>query len=73
MEDKVKKIGEMRFCLDDWRETIYNESIDITFARYGYEEEDEIMPIEDYYCLCKYFAAAMGFAEKTIDEWFGKY
>jgi hypothetical protein len=72
MADKVQKIGEMRFCLDDWRETKYNESTDTTFALYG-AEDDEVMSLETYYLYCRQFAAAMGFSEKSIEERFGKY
>lgn len=72
MADKVKKLGEMRFCFDDWREIKFNESTDTTFALYGIEGE-ELMSIETYYLLCRQFAAAMGFAEKSIEEWFGRY
>lgn len=71
-DNKCEKIGEMRFCLDDWKKSEFNESVDATFALYG-EEEDEVMSIEKYFCLCRYFAAMMGFAEKTITEWFGEY
>lgn len=69
---EIKRLGEIRFVLDDERQTKYNESIDCTYALYG-DEEDEILSIEDYYYKCKYFAAAMGFGEKTINEWFGRY
>lgn len=72
MADKAQKIGEMRFCLDDWRETKYNESADTTYALYGIEE-DTAMSLETYYLLCRQFAAAIGFSAKSIEEWFGKY
>lgn len=61
----AKKIGEMRFCFDDWREDC-DESTDCTFAVPG-EEFD----IETYWCFCRFFAAAMGFGENAIKEWFG--
>ena len=67
----IEKIGEMRFCLTDNRNCKFNESVDCTYALYG-EKEDETMSIETYYLLCRSFAAAIGFAEKTIDEWFGE-
>ena len=31
------------------------------------------MDIETYHTIGKEFAAAMGFCEKTIEEWFGDY
>lgn len=70
MNEKVKRIGEMRFCLDDFRNSKFNESADLTLALYG-KEDDELMSIETYWSYCRYFAAAMGFGEKTIAEWFG--
>ena len=71
MEDKVKKIGEMRFWLDDERDYEYNESVECVFPIYGYETDD-LMTIGEYYNLCRQFAGAMGFREATIDKWFGK-
>lgn len=68
----MKKIGQMNFSLDDYRLMEYNESIDCSFSLYG-DEDDEVMSIENYYLFCKRFASAMGFAEKTIEEWFGDY
>lgn len=70
--DKKKKIGYMRFELEDYRESDFNEGVDCSFTLVG-TEDSEIMSIEQYYCLCKEFAAAMGFAEKTINDWFGEY
>ena len=58
---KPEKIGELRFCLD--------ESVDCTFAIW--EDPSNGMDIEFYWCLCRQFAAAMGFDDKTITEWFG--
>lgn len=72
MADKVKRIGEMRFWLDDERDYEYNESVECNFPLYGTEESD-LMSIENYYYLCRHFAGAMGFCEATIDKWFGKY
>lgn len=71
--EKIEKIGEMRFCLDDYRETEFNESVDCTFGLWGNQRDSEILSIEKYYCLCKDFASAMGFADQTINEWFGEY
>ena len=68
----IQKFGEMRFCFDDWRPTEFNESTDCTFALYC-NKDDELMSIETYYYMCKQFAAAIGFGEKTINEWFGEY
>ena len=73
-KEKMKNIGSMEFWLHDNREIEYNDSIDCTFDLYGTGDEiEEIMSIEKYWCLCRYFAAAMGFGEKTIEEWFGSY
>lgn len=72
MDEKMTHISTMRFCLEDHRANRYNASTDCSFKFYG-NKDDEAMSIEDYYCLCKQFAAAMGFTEKTIEEWFGRY
>lgn len=71
---KMKNIGSMEFWLRDNREIEFNDSVDCTFELYGTGDEiEEIMSIEKYWCLCRYFAAAMGFSEQTITEWFGSY
>ena len=70
--EKIEKIGQMEFHLVDNRCSEYNESVDCIFPLYGLQN-DGVMSIETYFGLCKQFAAAMGFAEKTIDEWFGEY
>ena len=67
---KATQLGTIRFELDDYREMKYNESVDCTFGLWG-DPEDEALSMEDYYHYCKYFAAAMGFASATINEWFG--
>ena len=41
-------------------------------AWFGEESDGQIMSLETYYYLCKQFALAMGFCEKSIDEWFGE-
>lgn len=69
----AKRLGEMRFVLDDDRDTEYNESVDITFTLSGEDSDDEVMSIELYRDLCIRFAKAMGFADKTVDEYFGKW
>lgn len=47
----------------------YNQSCEM--KKYWYmEEEDEILFLEDYYYYCREFALAMGYAEKTVEEWF---
>ena len=69
MAKKIEKIGEMRFCLDDWRLDEFNESADLTYALYG--DGTEVMSIETYWMFCRQFAAAIGFGEDTIREYFG--
>ena len=64
----------MKFeLIDNTRKNIYNESCKMEKSWYGEEADGQIMTIENYYLLCKQFAAAMGFAESTIEEWFGSY
>ena len=67
--EKAEHVGDMRFCFDDYRENKFNESVDCTFAIW--ETPETGMDIELYWCMCRQFAAAMGFAEETIAEWFG--
>lgn len=68
----MKNIGSIEFWLRDDREIEYNESTDCTWQLYG-EEDDELLSIEKYHDFCKRFAAAMGFVESTINDWFGDY
>ena len=64
----------MEFILrDNTNKNKYNESCHMTKSWYSDPEEIEIMSIEEYYVMCRQFAASMGYAEKTIDEWFGEY
>ena len=70
----AKQIGEMEFWLRDYHDTdTFNESVDCTYELWVENEMDEILSIKTYHDLCKRFAAAMGFTEKTINEWFGEY
>lgn len=70
----MKNKNIMRFQLiDNTRLDIYNESTVLEKSWFGEERDGQIMSLETYYCLCKEFAAAMGFAEKSIEEWFGNY
>lgn len=64
----AEKIGEMRFCFEDCRQGI-DESVDCTFAVVDPSNE---FTLEEYWHLCRYFAAAMGFGENAIKEWFGE-
>ena len=67
--EKAQHIADMRFCLSDYRENKFNESVDCTFAIW--DTPGTGMNIELYWCMCRQFAAAMGFGEETITEWFG--
>lgn len=71
MEEK-KNFFKMEL-IDNTRKNAYNESCLIQKAWYGELDDGQILDIETYYYYCKEFAAAMGFSEKTIDEWFGTY
>lgn len=51
----------------------FNESCKMEKIWYGEESDGQVMSIETYYSYCKQFAAAMGFCESTIEEWFGNY
>jgi len=69
---KTTRIGELRFCLDDYREQEYNESTDLTYGLYG-TIDSEILRIDEFYYYCKCFALAMGFSPDTVNEWFEEY
>ena len=69
-----KNKNTMRFQLiDNTRQDAYNETCKMEKVWYGEESDGQTMSLESYYCMCKEFAAAMGFAEKSINEWFGDY
>lgn len=65
----AKQIGELEIWYRDYNEDEFNDSVDCTFSIWG--KDGDSMSIEEYYYLCKRFAATMGFAEKTINQWFG--
>lgn len=63
----------MRFeLIDNTRKNQFNETCKMERAWFGEESDGQIMSLETYYYLCKQFALAMGFCEKSIDEWFGE-
>ena len=69
-----QKPNKMKFIFEDnTRLNQYNETCKMEKQWYGDLEDGQIIDIETYYTMCKEFAAAMGFAEKTINEWFGEY
>ena len=69
----MAKANKMRFIVEDnTRQDMYNETCKLEKRWFGELEDGQIMDIEMYYYFCKEFAAAMGFAEKTINEWFGE-
>ena len=59
--------------IDNTRLDCYNETCKMEKVWYGEMADGQIMDIETYHTICKEFAAAMGFCEKTIEEWFGSY
>ena len=70
----MPKKNIMKFeLIDNTRMNSYNESCKMKKVWYGEMEDGQIMDMDTYYCFCKEFAAAMGFSEKTIQEWFGNY
>lgn len=58
--------------IDNTRKDAFNESCLMQKTWYGEAEDGQVLSIEAYYYYCKEFAAAMGFSDKTIDEWFGE-
>lgn len=69
MSGEIKNIGSIEFWLRDNRDLPYNGSVDCTFELYG-TEKGRAISIEQYWDLCRAFAAAMGFSEQTIAEYF---
>ena len=67
----AKLIGSLEFWYKNHIEDKYNDSVDCTFGIWG--EDWDGLSMENYHSLCKRFAAAMGFTEQTINEWFGEY
>lgn len=69
----MNKPNKIIFILEDnTRLDQFNESCKLEKQWYGEQDDGQILTIEDYYYRCKEFAAAMGFAKKTINEWFGE-
>ena len=68
----AKNIGNIHFWIDDDRESIYNQSIDLSYSLYSEDEEDDIIQIELLVDYCMNFAKAMGFAEATVEKAFGR-
>lgn len=69
----MNKPNKIIFILEDnTRLDQFNESCKLEKQWYGGQDDGQILTIEDYYYRCKEFAAAMGFAKKTINEWFGE-
>ena len=64
------QIGDMRFQYKDFTEDVFNESVDCTYEVWG-ANEGAGMSMDQYWSMCRRFAAAMGFGEETINEWFG--
>lgn len=69
----MNKPNKIIFILEDnTRLDQFNESCKLEKQWYGEQDDGQILTIEDYYYRCKEFALAMGFCEKTINEWFGE-
>ena len=68
----AKRVGTLHFWLDDDREFEYNESTDLSYELYLEYEDDEILEIDKFVDYCMLFAKAMGFAESTVEEAFGR-
>ena len=69
----AKNIGTIHFWIDDYRESIYNQSIDLSYSLYSEDEElDDIIQIELLVDYCMNFAKAMGFTEATVEKAFGR-
>jgi hypothetical protein len=71
-EKKAVQIGTLHMWFDDYREDEFNESTSCDFSIWK-SWKDDSMTIEDYWSFCKRFAAAMGYCERAINDWFGEY
>lgn len=71
----AKRVGTIHFWIDDDRESIYNQSVDLSYALCVEDEEDDmvdIIEIVDLVDYCMNFAKAFGFAESTVERAFGR-
>lgn len=68
----VKRIGTIHFWVDDDRDSIYNQSTDLSYALYAEDEADDVVEIDNLVDYCMYFAKAIGFAEATVERAFGR-
>ena len=50
----------------------FSENYETVFGLIG-DDDDDLLPMHLYWDYCRRFAAVLGFSEKTIEEWFGKY
>jgi hypothetical protein len=70
----MKNKNVLRFeLIDNTRLNSYNESCTMEKTWFGETNDGQVLDIETYYTYCKQFASAMGFGEKTIEEWFGDF
>ena len=68
----AKNIGTIHFWIDDDRDSIYNQSIDLSYSLYSENEEDDIVEIDTLVDYCMNFAKAIGFTETTVERAFGR-
>lgn len=64
----AKQVGTMEFWYRDYTEDEFNESVDCSFEVWGNALDG--MTMEQYYGFCRRFAAALGFGEQIINDWF---
>lgn len=70
----MNKPNKIKFeLIDNTNINEYNETCKVEKIWYGEKNKDQVLDIETYYYFCKEFAGAMGFSEKTINEWFGEW
>lgn len=69
----AKNIGTIHFWIEDYRESIYNQSIDLSYSLYSEDEElSDIIEIDLLVDYCMNLAKAMGFVEATVEKAFGR-
>lgn len=71
MKEKRKNVFKI-ILEDNTNLDFYNTSCIMEKSWYGANESGDIISIEDYYYFCRRFAAAAGWTEETINDWFGE-
>ena len=73
IERVEKQPNKIRFeFIDNTHKNRFNETTIMEKQWFGEINDGQVLDLETYYYICKEFALAMGYCEKSIDEWFGE-